>query len=243
MNDNSLFKSFLYFRIRIQNLVYSFQEHSQTSQNAAPLMKHLVFVYVLFLTPFLFAEPTQGQKTEGVESELNYSPLVKVETEELALKGDDLQQEAARTKTPALENTIGSCTASKIKYIQSASRKLYRAISGKGYKIKKIKMTDLRIGGTVYQSFPQKEGKVLGLMSKKSASAFVLINTKRGHLVAKLNWKNCRPVSSSILSPKVSISEVDMKPFKYWGLRVLWTLPKKLGKEKNIKKILIASMK
>ena len=209
-------------------------------------MKHLVFVYVLFITPFLFAEPTQGQGKKSDESELNYSPLVNAETKELALKGDQdgqLQQDSARTKTNSPENTIGRCTASKIKYIQSASRKLYRAISGKGYKIKKIKMTDLRIGEHLYQSFPQKEGKVLGLMSKKSGSAFVLINTNRGHLLTKLNWKNCRPVSSSILSPHVSISKVDMKPFKYWGLRVLWTLPRTLGKEKNIHKILASSVK
>ncbi len=197
-------------------------------QQLGHLMKYIVFVFVLIFAPLVFGQ------------ELNYSPVSELENGVAKVeKQPNLEKKVPDSPkvvptTPVIQPK-NACAANKTKYLESASRKLYRAISGKGYKIKKIGLKSLSVGDHRFEIVPQKDGKVLGLLSKSHSHGYVAINTTRGHIITKMKWKNCRPVSTTIVSPKVSVPSVDMEPFKYWGLRVLWTLPNRLGKTKNIK--------
>ena len=202
-------------------------------------MKYIVFVFVLFFAPLAFAQ-------EG--EELNYSPMSELDNGvakvEKKVIPENMVEEKPKVKQLGLATKAQNpCSANKIKYLESASRKLYRAISGKGYKIKKIGLKTLKIDDRRFTVYSQREGKVLGLLSPSHPYGYVAINTTRGHIITKMKWKNCRPVATSIVSPRVSVPKVDMEPFKYWGLRVLWTLPRNLGKSKNIKESLTKIIK
>ncbi len=209
---------------QIQKCDILFCQYSQIATKPL-IMKYLTFLTFFLLAPFVFAQ----------QQELNYS----VDTQTPAIENNPSLEKKVEWVAPP-KNT---CSASKIKFLESASRKLYRAISGKGYKIKKLGLGSLRVGDQNFKVVPQKEGKVIGVFNASHAFGYVAINTTRGHIIARLKWSGCRPSETRILSPRVSMPNVDLEPFKYWGLRVLWNLPSRLGKSENMKESLTNMIK
>lgn len=150
-------------------------------------------------------------------------------------------------KEPVVEKTVdvqvvpaeGTCAASRLKYVQSASRKLYRALNSKGYKMAPIDISPSVLvdsvgddSGSTFRAYPVNDGSVVGVFSDstKANQSYVIANTTRGHIITSINWSGCRPKATKIAYPKVDTPSVDLQPFKYWGFRVLWSLPKRLGK-------------
>lgn len=136
-------------------------------------------------------------------------------------------------------------------YIESSSRKLYRAVAGQELTLEKLKLQDwvevkapsgdgdrTKVEFRVHR---QKGGMVAGLVDTERAYRRTLIvaMTDRGPIVASHKWPSseevasgtkCRPTSSRIDYPIVTLSKLDVEPFKFWGLRVLWRLPPSFNK-------------
>lgn len=192
-------------------------------------MKYIVFVLVLSFAPLAFSQ------------DLNYSPIDEIDrgvatvekTPEVVVE----KTEPTKLEVKKAVSPVNSCTASKVRYLQSASRKLYRAVSG-SYKIRKIGIGSLTVGDRRFTSYPESDGKVIGFLHSSHRYGYIALNTTRGHIIAKMKWKNCLPVSTKIASPQVLTPNIDLEPFKYWGSRVLWILPSKLGKSENFKESL-----
>jgi hypothetical protein len=136
-------------------------------------------------------------------------------------------------------------------YSRSSARKLYRALAGQGFDLEEVQLqdwVDLEVqtpGGqekTVeFEVHREKDGRAVGLVDdqRKYRRTLVVASTGAGPVVASQKWPasmdvhargDCRPSSSRIEYPLVATSSVDLEPFKFWGLRVIWRLPKSFEK-------------
>ncbi|GEM_PF-3404488 len=133
-------------------------------------------------------------------------------------------------------------------YMKSASRKLFRALQGHDYKLRPIELQqwlDIEVSQgdstreVSFEVLPEKEGLVVSLVDSERAyrTTFVAALTTDGPVIASFEWPGaaaveggeaCRPTRSKIERPSAPLSKiVDIEPFKFWGLRVVWRLPSK----------------
>ena len=136
-------------------------------------------------------------------------------------------------------------------YIESASRKLYRALSAQEFTLEKLKLQDwveVKIPSgdgdrkkVEFSVHRQKGDLVAGLVDTERTyrRTLVVAMTDKGPIVASLEWPSseevasgtkCRPTDSRLDYPIVTLSKLDIEPFKFWGLRVLWRLPPSFNK-------------
>ncbi len=136
-------------------------------------------------------------------------------------------------------------------YSRSSARKLYRALAGQGFELEKVQlqdwveiavqMPDGREKTVEFKVHREKNGKAAGLIDdqREYRRTLVVASTGAGPVVASQKWPastdvhargDCRPSSSRVEYPLVSTSSVDLEPFKFWGLRVIWRLPKSFEK-------------
>jgi len=132
-------------------------------------------------------------------------------------------------------------------FARSSARKLYRALSGQGFDMKPIDLDDTielkaRTADGSRKTFTfdvlrQNDRLVAGVVDRAREYRRILIaaHTTDGPIVASQLWpvptevpsKNaCRPVDSQIAVPPLTLGDLDIEPFKFWGLRIVWRLPR-----------------
>lgn len=160
--------------------------------------------------------------------------------------GQSPPREGAPTPEVETQNPVEECDEFMEAYLQSASRKLYRSLQGHGFTLEQISLQpwmDLQVtvdGETRAANFSliqEKNGKVAALLDSEHQvrRTWVVAHTEAGALMTRFTWpapdaidslEDCRPIRSSIAHPEAPLSRiVDVEPFKFWGLRVLWRLP------------------
>lgn len=165
--------------------------------------------------------------------------------EEPSGEGDD-GASSGGTKSP-----VQYCNEFIESYSRSSARKLYRALAGQGFDLKKVQLQDwvevnVRLADdreeTVeFKVHREKNGRAAGLIDDQRdyRRTLVVTSTDAGPVIASQKWPpssqvhargDCRPTSSRIEYPLVSMSSIDLEPFKFWGLRVIWRLPKSFKK-------------
>lgn len=162
----------------------------------------------------------------------------------------DTPDEATDEKADApieADNPVDYCDQFMKPYLESSARKLYRALAGRDYEFQTLSLQDwveLDVrqpdGGTrtvEFEVFRQKDGNVAGLVDTRREYRRTLVVTMLdvGPVITSYAWPDpeavdnrgdCRPTTSRIDYPVVPADDVDPEPFKFWGLRVIWRLPK-----------------
>lgn len=164
-------------------------------------------------------------------------------------KDDDPSKDAPRPESQEvrrIENPVEYCDQYMTQYLESAGRKLYRALSGENFSLEKLGGRDhVEIAvpnssgdqvETKFMVVPEKEGRVAALVDteRNHRRTAVLAMTDSGPVIAILDWPDrseidqradCAPVQSRVARPPGTSDEIDIDPFKYWGLRVVWRIP------------------
>ena len=142
-------------------------------------------------------------------------------------------------------------------YVRSSSRKLYRALVGHDFDLEELQLQDwvttqveTRSGQkkkVEFEVFREKEGRVAGLVDTERdyRRTLVVAMTDSGPIIASQKWRpsdeidvkaDCKPVGSRVEYPLVTLDEIDIEPFKFWGMRVLWRLPPSFSKGQQDRK-------
>ncbi len=132
-------------------------------------------------------------------------------------------------------------------YARSSARKLYRALNGQGFELEKVQLQDWidvdvrtpsgEVETVEFGVYREKGGRAAGLADseREYQRTLIVASTGVGPVVVSQKWpafdelgsrSECRPISSRIEYPQVATDSIDIKPFKFWGLRVIWRLPK-----------------
>lgn len=164
-------------------------------------------------------------------------------------EADDISDDTPRPESQEvrrIEDPVEYCDQYMPQYLESAGRKLYRALSGENFSLEKIDGRDhveitvpSSSGDPIETKFTvvsEKEGRVGALVdaNRDHRRTAVLAMTDSGPVVALLEWPDrseidqradCAPVRSRVARPSGTSDEIDIEPFKYWGLRVVWRIP------------------
>ena len=196
-------------------------------------------------TPVLTTEPVEEEpiaEPEPVVEEPAVEEPVAEPTNEDNQPAED-EDESEDESVSGGSEPVSKCLASKIRYVESASRKLHRALGSKGYKMKAVGLQPQIVvdsvggdGAATFKAYPIEDGSVVGVLSDRAKRSYIVANTSRGHIITTIQWGGC-PKNTYIAYPAVENTNVDLEPFKYWGFRVLWALPKKLGKKDATKSL------
>jgi len=150
--------------------------------------------------------------------------------------------------TPAVAHASNRCTERKTAYARSSARKLFRALSANDFQLQPVALKSrvavagdgvTKLGAIRFKIAKEADGVVAGAVSEDPAfpDTFVIAMTSKGPIIARQVWPSsaeidagapCKPKTSKIVFPKVSVKNVDMEPFKFWGMRVFWRLPSHL---------------
>jgi hypothetical protein len=194
-------------------------------------------------------EPTSTSKEQPAsEAEAAASQQESTESEETTQEAE-ATQDSEDAQREEKEDDYSECDQFIAAYMRSASRKLFRALQGHDYKLRPIELQewlDIEVGqgdGPREVSFDvlrEKESLVVSLVDSERAyrNTFVAALTTDGPVIARFEWPSvaaveqrgeaCRPTRSKIERPSAPLSKiVDIEPFKFWGLRVVWRLPSK----------------
>ncbi len=155
------------------------------------------------------------------------------------------ESESSGAQTP--DSPVDYCREYIAAFARSSARKLYRALSGQGFDMKPIDL-----GGSIelkartadgsrttftFDVLTQNDRLVAGFVDQAREYRRILIaaDTTDGPVVASQLWPNpnevpsnnaCRPVDSQIAAPPLTLGDLDIEPFKFWGLRIVWRLPR-----------------
>ncbi len=144
---------------------------------------------------------------------------------------------------PAASQRLARCDHYMEAYARSSARKLERALAGQRYKFEALAHTSsVTVAGKNkakhrFDLLVEKDGTAAGVVdhARTFRRSYALASTDHGPVIASHRWPTrhaiasgatCKPVSSTIAYPKVPVAAVDVEPFKLWGLRVMWHLPK-----------------
>lgn len=132
-------------------------------------------------------------------------------------------------------------------YVRSAARKLDRAISTGDYELEVLDslgavltLEGEFVGRTQPLSFDvykEASGRVVGLVDRKRAwtQTYIVAVGRSGPIIVSHTWQTrglresgqpCEPFTSAVEWPGVTASAVDVEPFKFWGLRASWRIPR-----------------
>ena len=157
--------------------------------------------------------------------------------------GDDASSDQP---PPKLENPGAYCNRFMEPYVRSSARKLYRALSGHDFELQELNLQnwiDVKVRTpsgeekTVeFEVHREKDRKVAGLVDtdRSYRRTLIVAMTDSGPLIASQKWPKkseienraaCQPLTSRVEYPVVPLDEIDIEPFKFWGMRVLWRLP------------------
>lgn len=144
--------------------------------------------------------------------------------------GSDESETVSKREAKAAVSTksLEGCDAHIARISRSAARKMLRAMEtnerislhGLGEKV------DVELDGTTTSLIvlSEYEGKVAALMRPGSKRSWVVANSTRGPIVARLDWTaGCTIETTHVVVP--AGPEIEFEPFRYWGARVQWRLP------------------
>ncbi|RAL22302.1 hypothetical protein DL240_10645 [Lujinxingia litoralis] len=156
-------------------------------------------------------------------------------------------QVSAQEPGDAGERALSACDRFMESYARSAARKLDRAMSTGDYGLRPLDELDgvLRLASErpgqgaplELEVFKEASGRVVGLVDRRRqwTQTYVVAMSRTGPIVVSHRWQErrlreagqpCAPFASALEWPGVSASRVDVEPFKYWGLRVVWRIPR-----------------
>lgn len=156
------------------------------------------------------------------------------------------QSDADADAEPDPFDDLSGCQRLMADYAASAARKLYRALSGQHYELRRLDdRSAFRAAVTKTVGEPrigfQKDGKIAHIIDLGDRRAtFAAAWTEAGPVIAGHLWptpaqlaggKACRPIASRTFFPKLSLDEVDIDPFKWWGMRIVWRIPRQLPRD------------
>jgi hypothetical protein len=161
-------------------------------------------------------------------------------------ESDDSEASGGEKQSP-----VEYCNEFIESYSRSSARKLYRALAGQGFDMQKVQLQDwveveVRTADgqgekVEFRVHREKNGRAAGLIDddREYRRTLLVASTDAGPVVASQTWPaslevhargDCRPTSSRIEYPLVATPSVDLEPFKFWGLRIIWRLPKSFEK-------------
>jgi hypothetical protein len=132
-------------------------------------------------------------------------------------------------------------------FARSSARKMYRALSGQGFDLKPIDLGEtVTLDATTsdgsrtpvtFDVLTENDGLVAGIVDTQRSYRRILIaaHTTQGPVVASQLWPDpgnvpstnaCQAIDSQIAVPPLTLGDIDVEPFKFWGLRIVWRLPK-----------------
>lgn len=151
-------------------------------------------------------------------------------------------QASAEPPSRTAHHRLERCDHYMKAYARSSARKLERALAGQRYQFEALHHSasvevDDPAGHThQFDVLFEKDGTAAGVVdqTRHARTSWAMVATDHGPVIASHRWPTrqavaagaaCKPVSSTIVYPRVPVSEVDVDPFKLWGLRVMWHLP------------------
>jgi hypothetical protein len=154
-------------------------------------------------------------------------------------------QEGEDSESPTPEERVAKCANYRALYVESAARKLYRAMASREGRPDKLGLGDTlaisgrRGGEALERSFEvrdEREGRAAGLIDGEDwSTTFVLVSRAGRPVVVRQSWPArqmigagraaCAPTRSTIMVPDAPVARVPLDPFVHWGLRVMWLLP------------------
>ena len=146
-----------------------------------------------------------------------------------------LLPERARAAEPAASFT-DTCRRAQEIHVRSAARKLYRALRGE-HELQPLMLqpwVDAAIDGRPvrFELHVEHDELVGGLVPEgpNHATTYVVAQTASGPVVAELTWKpagaSCEVADSRLAYPPVASDRVRPEPFRQWGQRVVWHVPR-----------------
>lgn len=169
--------------------------------------------------------------------------------EQQSTESDSASSEAVEPESGSTDarTPVDYCREYIAAFARSSARKLYRALSGQGFDMKPIDL-----GGSIelkartsegsremvtFDVLTQNDRLVAGFVDRAREYRRILIaaHTTDGPVVASQLWpvptevpstNACRPVDSQIAVPPLTLGDLDIEPFKFWGLRIVWRLPR-----------------
>lgn len=154
--------------------------------------------------------------------------------------------EARAQAEPAVEER-SSCDLFMESYARSAARKLDRAMSTGDYALEALDGLGetLRLDGElvgldsplVFDVYKEASGRVAGLVDQRRewTQTYIVAVGRSGPIIMSHTWQArrlreagqpCEPFTSAVEWPGVTSSTVDVEPFKFWGLRASWRIPR-----------------
>ncbi|TXD35823.1 hypothetical protein FRC98_14200 [Lujinxingia vulgaris] len=156
--------------------------------------------------------------------------------------GDD-----ARAQTEEVAEERSACDVYMESYARSVARKLDRAMSTGDYALQTLDGLGeaLRIEGAlvgrdeplVFDVYKEASGRVAGLVDRRRewTQTYTVALGRSGPIIMSHTWQArrlresgqpCDPFTSAVEWPGVTSSTVDVEPFKFWGLRASWRIPR-----------------
>jgi len=132
------------------------------------------------------------------------------------------------------------------KHGESAARKLYRALSGNDYQVRKLGLgstfeaevsgADRSRSKVRFEVRTENDGRsaVLVPADHSLRRTLIVASTSNGPVIAVHRWPerseitsrgDCKPTGTRIAHPEVPADAVELEPFDFWGVRVLWRIP------------------
>jgi hypothetical protein len=147
---------------------------------------------------------------------------------------------------------LASCDHYMGAYARSSARKLSRSLTGQKYSLSTLPQESSIEAGTAggdeqtdhqFELLFVGERTAAGVIEKTRThrTTYVVVHYELGPIVTTHRWpsreaiasgkEECKPVASNVGFPAVPVAEVDVDPFKFWGLRIVWHIPTDLPDE------------
>lgn len=141
---------------------------------------------------------------------------------------------------------------------ESSARKLYRALNGNDYDVEQVGLGPALEAEVVdsegtrsrvrFEVGTENEGQsaVLVPADRSYRRTLVVARTASGPVVTIHRWpersnissrSDCEPTQTRIAHPDVPADAVELEPFDYWGVRVLWRIPSEFSEGEGSKEM------
>ena len=130
-------------------------------------------------------------------------------------------------------------------YLRSSARKVHRALGRGDYNLSPVDLDDVFEVSTKvnegsqsleFETFREHDGRVVGVAdrSREWVKTYIIAHAQFGPIVISQTWQPrhlrdagqaCEPIYSNVEWPPLPGSTVDIEPFDFWGVRVVWRVP------------------
>lgn len=150
-------------------------------------------------------------------------------------------------------------------YVRSSARKMHRAMSRGEYQLEPVELSDpLQVDGEAlntsdemrFDLFSEEGGELVGVIDRRREweQTYLVAQASFGPIVVSQTWQArhlrdsgqaCEPIYSTVEWPSLPAPTVDIEPFEYWGLRVVWRVPSPeaaSSTERSVEQVLLEVM-